>query len=319
MCCTVGPATLSNTIIYAAEVTHEGKLVHVLGYQNRAENKWDANDPDKVAATNFALPWEERLAARERIANKAKGIVLGVGWDDERRSPGRPNAMILPFPTATAMGPANIIDTRDCKKILDDLNESTKPQMKSASMRGFGVAAAAFNDSVQVFQSGSYHVVLASNASVLSIQAALQTVPSEKRPTISKEMLEGYTKLYSGWTIAICCFSGTVEAEPLLWWYEPKDASKLFLPTLDAHDGGAPNVDAKVESDHVLIVGSSETNPGVKVEFTNAIPPTVKPFLTPKAYQRAYHGELPNGDFYLPVDQLRKGKAEFQRVAPQSV
>jgi len=318
MCCTVGPADLSNTIIYAAEVTHDGKLVHVLGYQNRAENKWDADDPDKVAATNFTIPWEERLAARERLVGKANHS--RPGWDRNYadKSPGRPNAMILPFPTATAMGPANILDTRDCKKILDDYNESTAPRSRSVT-NGFGVAGADFSDSVQVFQSGNYHVVLASNASVTSIQAALQTVPAEKRPAIPREMIEGYLKLYSGWTIAICCFSGTVEAEPLLWWYEPKDASKLFLPTLDAHDGNAPNVDAEVQMDHVLIVGSSETLPGVKVDFTDTIPSGVKPFLTSRAYQEKFQGKMPNGDFYLSVEQLRKGKADFQRVAPRLV
>jgi hypothetical protein len=316
MCCTVGPASLSDTIIYAAEVNHDGKLVHVLGYQNRAENKWN-DDPDKVAATNFTLSWEERLEARERLAGKASHTQPG-GIQDYEPSPGHPNAMILPFPAETAMGPANIIDTRDCKKILDDYNESTRPKRRSVTNE-FGAGVADFSDSVQVFQSGNYHVVLAANATALSIQAALQTVPAEKRPSISKEMIEGYLRLYGGWTIAICCFSGTVEAEPLLWWYEPRDATKLFLPTLDAHDGGAPNVDVKVLADHVLIVGSSETLPGVRVEFTDTIPETIKPFLTPKAYQRAYYGELPNGDFYLPVDQLRKGSVEFQRIAPKSV
>jgi hypothetical protein len=38
MCVTLGAAKLSNTIVYAAERTHLGRQVHVLGYQNKAEN-----------------------------------------------------------------------------------------------------------------------------------------------------------------------------------------------------------------------------------------------------------------------------------------
>ena len=38
MCCTLQPARLSKTILYAGEATRENKLVHVLGYQNNARN-----------------------------------------------------------------------------------------------------------------------------------------------------------------------------------------------------------------------------------------------------------------------------------------
>ncbi len=39
MCCTLGPAQLSKTILYAGESSREGRTIHVLGYQNRAENR----------------------------------------------------------------------------------------------------------------------------------------------------------------------------------------------------------------------------------------------------------------------------------------
>jgi hypothetical protein len=41
MCCTLRPAELSKTILYAGEATRNDKLVHVLGYQNRAKNRFD--------------------------------------------------------------------------------------------------------------------------------------------------------------------------------------------------------------------------------------------------------------------------------------
>jgi hypothetical protein len=47
----------------------------------------------------------------------------------------------------------------------------------------------------------------------------------------------------------------TIDAEPLLWWYEPKDPSHLFMPALDAHDGLPPEPGSDVDVDHVLVVG----------------------------------------------------------------
>ena len=39
MCMTLYPAVLSKTILYAGEALIDGKLVHVLGYQNTAKNE----------------------------------------------------------------------------------------------------------------------------------------------------------------------------------------------------------------------------------------------------------------------------------------
>lgn len=65
MCCTLQPAQLSKTIVYAGRAQRQGKPVAVLAYQNTASSSVGAN------------------------------------------------AMVLPFPTDTTMGPDNIIDTRE--------------------------------------------------------------------------------------------------------------------------------------------------------------------------------------------------------------
>jgi hypothetical protein len=41
MCCTLRPADLSKTVLYAGEAERERNLVHVLGYQNRARNRFN--------------------------------------------------------------------------------------------------------------------------------------------------------------------------------------------------------------------------------------------------------------------------------------
>jgi hypothetical protein len=43
MCITLQPALLSSTFIYGAEVEHDGKVVHVLGYQNKVSNSKGPN------------------------------------------------------------------------------------------------------------------------------------------------------------------------------------------------------------------------------------------------------------------------------------
>ena len=207
MCMSSSPAIFTNTSIYAAETKFQDKYVHVLGYQNMAQN-------------------------------------LNNG----------PNAMILPLPSAEEMGPENMVDTRNFKSFFSDMKEAFTRRTRSMS---FGTKSARLNyDSIaQVFDVGSYTVVLAKNAQAIS--EALERVPENKRPKLSESFLEGFKELYPNSHLAVCCWDGTVEAEPLLWWYEPLDKNNLFIPTMDAHDGNAPDLNAKVTMDHSIFVGST--------------------------------------------------------------
>src|SRR5687768_13750503 len=145
MCVCLGPARLSNTILYVGESTREGKLVHVLGYQNTAQN---------LAFAATSVP---------------SGTPAG-------------NAMILPFPAAAPMGKDNVLDTSGCKGILKDIAEAVKPRskgMRSLGDEDFGVC---FASPVEVFDTGIYTVVLARDPR--DIPAALARVPAEKRPDL---------------------------------------------------------------------------------------------------------------------------------------
>lgn len=284
MCCTLEPAKLSNTILYAAETVHNGKLVHVMGYQNRAENL-------------------------------ARG----------------PNAMILPIPTDVALGPENTVDMRAAKHVLADYAEALTPRTRSLS-KGFGHDGLD-DDSrgVQVFESGSYTVVLAKNAA--DIPSAVKHVPVNKRPSrINTAVFEAYSKWYPGWPVALCCFDGAVEAEPMLWWYEPRNASSLFLPALDAHDGNPPDLSARVGVDHTVAVGSVSAPRGSNVHFRDfprysredgsvggQIPDNLRPFLATKVTGKKF-GEgtrLQNGDFSIPLTRVAAGEGNaISRVLP---
>jgi hypothetical protein len=205
VCITAGPATLSNTIVFGSRAQLDGRMVHVLGYQNEAQDH-----------TN------------------------------------RPNAMILPIPSATQMGPDNMVDTRPFAGFLKAYAEAIRPRDRGMT-RG-STPRGLVSLGVQVFERGSYTVVLACNANVTEIRRALDALPEGKRPAISDGLIESFAKLYPGWHLAICCWSGHIKPEPLLWWYEPV-FNDVFLPGLDAHDGGPPDLLAHVSTDHTLVVG----------------------------------------------------------------
>lgn len=273
MCVTVGPAKLSDTEIYSGEAEHNGKYVHVLAYQNKANN--------------FA------------------GIA---------------NAMILPFPAGQELSSENVIDTTDFPNFLKDIGLASKRQTRSLGFKGGAMS----KNAVKVFESGSYTVVLAGDANAAAIFEAVSNVPDPKRPNLSKEFFDDFQKLYPGQPVALCCWAGSVKAEPLLWWYEPRDASTLFLPTMDAHDGMAPRLDAKVDVDHILSVGSTLVNQsGSKVHYRDTIPNKYRQLLPDYAFGSQLDVRLPNGDFWCDVADLKiaeggKFKAPLIRRAHKS-
>lgn len=262
MCCSLRPAKLTNTVLYAAEALHEGRRVHVMGYQNRAEN-------------------------------------LSKG----------PNAMLLPIPARAPMGPDNMLDTTGAKNIMRDYAQAVRPPRSR-----YGGPAPA-SESVQVFDKGSFTVALADKASDLA--GAVGRIPANKRPEVNAEVFAVYDQLYPGWKMALCAWDGTLEAEPLLWWYEPQDPTTLFMPALDAHDGGPPRIGANVEVDHSVVVGSVTNPTGKQVLFRDALPTHLTPFLATKVSGVEFHERsMRNGDFVCPTNNL--GATHIQRVSPHA-
>lgn len=217
--------------------------------------------------------------------------VAVVAYQNRATSPG-PNAMILPIPTATPMGPGNIIDTREARWFLNDLDFATRPRTRGTS-KGGGMLLGA-RAPAQVFDSGSYTVVLADHAD--SIPEALERVPEAKRPRVAKSFFEDYGKLYPDWPIAVCCWSGTIEAEPLLWWYVPKFAGWLFFPTVDAHNG-APPIEQDVLVDHTLIWGAK--GGAFKPWYRAQLPDSIDRLMAPAMDVLHPNGRLSNGDFWV--------------------
>ncbi len=258
MCCTLRPAQLSQTILYAGEAMHAGKHVHVLGYQNRSRNMFTG-----------------------------------------------PNAMILPFPSFKEMGPENCLETKDLKWMMKNMADAVQPPIQEFSKSRRSMGSVRLGSSrVITFESGAYTVVLADDA--ISIPAALDKVPEQRRPQINEEIFEAYSKWYPEWPIALCCFDSRQEVanDPMIWWYEPTDKETLFAPALDAHLGRAPDLSQKVAVDHTVIFGSTETPRGATVRFNKAVPSHIYPFIPNRVVGKSFKTVMSNGDFTVPLERL---------------
>ncbi len=257
MCITTGPATLTDTQLYAGESEYNGKYVHVLAYQNKA--------------TNLA---------------------------------GLANAMILPFPAVEEMSQENVIDTRPFPSFLKDIGEASKRRARSMMLGGADSYKSA--KAVKVFESGSYTVLLAQSGDTVAIFDAIAELPQNKRPDLSKSFLDDFAVLYPYQPIAICVWEGAVKAEPLLWWYEPKDPYSLFLPTMDAHDGLAPKLGTTVKVDHLISVGSNDKGTGDKIFYSDKIPSAARQLLPDNAFGIKIEQRLANADFWVDIVDLEK-------------
>lgn len=212
-----------------------------------------------------------------------------------------PNAMILPFPTNQEMNQYNIIDTSSFKSFLSEIAAATKIQTRALNSGMLG--SRSFAKAALIFNSGSYTVVLAHD--VKDVQEALTKIPENKRPVITEEFLSGYGAMYPNQPIAVCCWENSVKAEPLLWWYEPKEKGSLFVPTMDAHDGNAPNLHDIVNTDHIISLGSTiqEVNSS-PVYYSSNIPKNIKTLLPTKVSGGKLTGKLMNGDMWADTESL---------------
>ena len=295
MCVSLGPATFSNTILYVGSALRNGKLVHVLGYQNTAQNLATKVEPPPSSL-------DPKLWSQVVKEKGASQVPAG-------------NAMILPFPASAVMTKENVIDTSGCPGILKDIAESVKPKSRGSFSKGLDFDDVCFSAGVEVFDTGIYTVVLARDPR--AIPAALEQVPIEKRPDLKPEIFAAYAEWYPGWQIALCCFSNAeaVEADPLLWWYEPAFPDVYFAPALDSHTGGVPDLDAKVELDHTLAVGSPEGK-GAPIEYAGRLPEEVRAFLPTHGLGQEFSGYAGNGDFLIDRKDAQSGKFAPDRVKP---
>jgi hypothetical protein len=248
------------------------------------------------------------MSSTRIYAGEAKGLsgrtLHVLAYQNVAKTDG-PNAMIIPFPTDRAMDEDNVIDTRPFKSFLKNIVDATKEQLRSdgrRSMMTLGMSSA--KSMAKVFDVGSYTVVLANH--VDSVPAALSRVPAYRRPKMSDKFLSGIGDLYPDQPIAVCCWDGEIEAEPLMWWYEPHDTSKLFIPTMDAHDGQPPKKGEHVKTDHIICVGSMDVARGNEVHYSqlDKMEAKVRRFLPKRVHGHKLPRTMENDDCFVKTAAL---------------
>ncbi len=247
------------------------------------------------------------------VKNKDGEVRHVLGYQNHADNISRgPNAMILPIPADT-VSRDNVVDASDFSDVLDIYSEAVE-KLRNRS-RSFTRLTLSYSASLaDVFESGSYTIVLATEAS--QITEALERVPANKRPSISKELVDSLGKLYEGWPIAVCCFDGNkVAPEPMIWEFKPKFENILFAPALDAHTGGAPDLKANVQRSHKLAFHSYKMNLdtclNTEIEYSD-VPDKLLWLFGTKIKGAIVEGKTPNGDFAITIQDLISGKENIK-------
>jgi len=209
------------------------------------------------------------------------------------------NIMILPFPT-DYLGSDSMIDTSSYVDFLDDAQEACAVDELTISCAPAGAAAAA--SYTEVFKSGSYDVIVGNSLS--SMYKIYKDMPGEKNPQLNLSLLRFLKSHYKGYSFAFCIWDGEINAEPILFTYKPFDYNKIFIPTLDCHNGGYPKSEY-VYADHFIMVGSKyngflkdgqkfETN---KSQLSNQMIDILPNFVEGMPIT----GEVENGDMFFDI------------------
>lgn len=220
-----------------------------------------------------------------------------------KNTSGRVNSMILPIPGK--LDKSWFYDTTSYNDFLDDIRkQSTIEMYLSLGMRSKGI-----DRSFESFEVGFYKIVTTND--IDSLKEHLSTLDDSQRPEISDELLDFFKSHYKGWSFVVCIFSGNKEmdAQPIMFEYEPFDYNTVYFPTMDSHTGGAPDLTEKVKMDHTIILNHSGLNESKvpKLKFSQDVPEILK---RRKFVAYKYKESLINGDLYVSLSELGKSSDE---------
>ncbi len=229
-----------------------------------------------------------------------------------------PNAMILHLPAIGELTPANLLDTRQARHLARDLESAIiAPSLSRSLGMPRLLSAGEPRGIVHTFEFDVYSVVLAQYPS--DVPAALSRVPADRRPAINNEIFSFYERVYPGNWLALCCFNNRDAklAAPLMFWYHPSNPRELRVPAIDAHDGSPPRVGELVDVDHAVIFGSHRlVERGQVVRYTDQLG-GLADFLPQRIIGERATGRRPNGDWAIPVEDVRSGdESSIYRTEP---
>lgn len=225
---------------------------------------------------------------------------------------GKPNAMILPIPGKTKKD--WFYDTTKYNNFLNEIirkSDLTKNYygIMSKSMRSS-------SPSLEEFKVGNYTVALTD--SIKDLQLYINSIPENVRPNLSDSLSDFFTKKYKDFSFALCMFDSdkTIDAQPIAFEYTPKNINDIYFPTIDSHDGEAPNLSDLVSTDHTFIYEHTgkQNNKMFKksVELTSDVPP----FLKNRKYRffESHERGVINGDTFLNSKEVEENSFDITPV-----
>ncbi len=329
MCCSAWPAAFSRTITGTWEVLVDGKVNHVLWYQNRVGGGNGGNSPVFNVIVNVAMKqpdWREACAGPMQVNNIS---VRTVVKEVERRT-GKPfphpvpaeliegsgNCLIIPL--VGKWESIRLLNTLKTEHVLDDISLALMPPvLRSAPQAAASGASYGGMGGLIFLQFDIYDIVLAERAE--DIPSVLPQIQESKRPLVNKEVFDFFSKWY-GCPVALCCFnsqdSGT--AKPLGFAFEPLYPDKLMVYTLDGHDGKAPETASLVQVDHDIFVGSylMKAESCAQVDYRDSLPDDLRPYILDKALGVSVNNRMENGDVVFSTDEVRAGIFRGFRAVP---
>lgn len=211
---------------------------------------------------------------------------------------GQRNSMILAIPGEVKE--ELFYNTTDYNKFLGDIEDQAYLSLENSKgiyYRGsLGMRSKSFNR----FEVGMYDIITTKD---------LNDVVEEVE--ITEDLMNFFHSHYKDWTFVVCMFSGEKEmdAQPIMFEYEPMYPQWLYFPTMDSHDGQAPDMIHPVDMDHSLMY----EYPGLRdrvvhnMKFTQEVPEILKRrnYVSTKWDDKETEKQL-NGDMYLHVPSLEK-------------
>jgi hypothetical protein len=222
---------------------------------------------------------------------KDGNVFMAYSNSVENRHQGR-NVMLLPIPGEVRS--EWFYDTTPYNNFMNQISSQTMvSEGLTYGERTLGRSRGGMTKGINRTQVGQYDVLFSNEIS------ELRDALLEAGVAVTAQLLNFFADHYKGYTIVACLFSSRdkIDAQPIALEYKPFSDTWIFIPTMDAHDGGVPRREP-VGVDHRIIVEDNTRpleTPG-NVEFSQPVPDFIKEVNFGTFYlERNYE----NGDLYV--------------------
>lgn len=307
MCISVAPAAFGQTITGIHEAP-DGS--HVVYYQNVVGSPRGSSG--FVSSTRSSAPFNWLVP--EKAGQSAPQMPSNWEITDEPRG----NALVIPLVTGDFGSVELLRGTGQTPRLLADIRKVLPaPLTRGIPNLSMAISLDTEKSMVVIEQFDIYTIVRAERAS--AIPQAVSMVDARRRPPLNAELFETLERWYDC-PFAVACFNPADQGEskPIAFRYEPKYREVFMIYTMDAHDGGVPDLNARVGLDHTVFASTHDGRRGKEVRYTDSISTELRPYVPSHVVGRSMPEgtELLNGDILVSVESVRAGEFEAYRVLP---